>query len=49
MMLFELRKDLENIIIATIAEWENLNHVKADYQFEIHCLELITEDLKALN
>ena len=49
MMLSELHKDLENIVIATIAEWENLNHVKAYYQFEIHYLELITEDLKALN
>lgn len=44
--LTELREDLKNCVMELVAEWENKNHIKTYYLFEINGLELITDDLK---
>ena len=46
MTILELREDLKNCVMELVAEWENKNHIKTYYLFEINGLELITDDLK---
>ncbi|MBA7716982.1 hypothetical protein ES703_126067 [subsurface metagenome] len=47
MFTAKLRKDLENIVMDAIAEWEYQKHVIAYYTFEINAIDLITEDLSS--
>ena len=46
MTILELREDLKNCVMELVVEWENKNHIKTYYLFEINGLELITDDLK---
>lgn len=45
MNILKLKKELDNLVMASIAEWESENQLKAHYRFEIYALELISEDI----
>ena len=41
-----LKRELENIVMETIAEWESNNSFIVHHSFSIRALELITGDIK---
>ncbi len=48
-MIDKIKDEVENIVMDSIAEYENLNHVIVHYRLEIFCIELTTGDLKEID